>query len=112
MNKRIIMLMAAVLALLSASGQVGFIGYGQYAPIDTTLSYNHSSLNKVFVVYDTNGVGMTYTAKTDELVRWKDFNDEPIPCVIHEGRIVERGTHDSLLAIDGYYKKLHDMQKV
>ena len=31
-------------------------------------------------------------------------------CVIHEGQIVERGTHESLLATDGYYKKLHDMQ--
>ena len=31
-------------------------------------------------------------------------------CVIHEGHIVERGTHTSLLAADGYYKKLHDMQ--
>ncbi len=30
--------------------------------------------------------------------------------VLHEGRIVERGTHDSLLAIDGYYKKLYEMQ--
>ncbi len=31
-------------------------------------------------------------------------------CVIHDGRIVERGTHESLIADDGYYKKLHDMQ--
>ena len=33
-------------------------------------------------------------------------------CVIHEGRIVERGTHDELLAINGYYKHLNDMQQL
>lgn len=32
--------------------------------------------------------------------------------VLHEGKIVERGTHDELIRKDGYYKKLHDMQQV
>lgn len=31
-------------------------------------------------------------------------------CVIHEGKIVERGKHDELIALDGYYKRLCDMQ--
>ncbi|MDE6190831.1 MAG: ABC transporter ATP-binding protein/permease [Muribaculum sp.] len=32
-------------------------------------------------------------------------------CVMHEGHIVEAGTHDELLGKNGYYKRLVDMQK-
>jgi ATP-binding cassette, subfamily B, bacterial MsbA len=31
-------------------------------------------------------------------------------CVLHEGKIVERGNHDTLLQLNGVYKKLHDLQ--
>ena len=33
-------------------------------------------------------------------------------CVLHEGHIVERGTHDELLAKNRYYKRLNDMQQL
>ena len=33
-------------------------------------------------------------------------------CVIHEGTIVERGSHEELLALNGYYKRLNDMQSL
>ena len=31
---------------------------------------------------------------------------------VNDGRIVERGTHDQLLALGGYYKRLNDMQQL
>lgn len=32
--------------------------------------------------------------------------------VLHEGKVVEKGKHDELIALDGYYKKLNDMQQL
>ena len=33
-------------------------------------------------------------------------------CVLHEGQIMERGTHEELIALGGIYKKLNDMQSL
>ena len=33
-------------------------------------------------------------------------------CVLYEGEIVERGKHEELIEMNGYYKRLHDMQQL
>lgn len=43
--------------------------------------------------------------------RLSTIRNADLICVLHEGKIVERGTHDELIALNGYYKKLVDMQK-
>ena len=43
--------------------------------------------------------------------RLSTIRNADLICVLQEGKIVERGTHDELIALNGYYKKLVDMQK-
>lgn len=42
--------------------------------------------------------------------RLSTIRNADVICVMHEGRIVEQGRHDELSLLDGYYKKLCDMQ--
>ena len=44
--------------------------------------------------------------------RLSTIRNASLICVMHEGRIVERGTHDELIALNGYYKHLVDMQSI
>ena len=43
--------------------------------------------------------------------RLSTIRNADLICVMHEGEIVERGTHDELIVLNGYYKRLVDMQK-
>ena len=107
MNKRMIMLMAAALALLSARGQtVDFPRDNQEHPyIEINLSNNHTSLNKVFVLYQTDGVGMSYTATSDATVVWKTYdsnswaNPQEITGIRHDGLVT---TLDQVIPNTGY----------
>ncbi|MBO5361815.1 MAG: ABC transporter ATP-binding protein [Paludibacteraceae bacterium] len=43
--------------------------------------------------------------------RLSTIRNADLICVLHEGQIVERGTHEELYALNGYYRKLIDMQQ-
>ena len=75
MNKRMIMLMAAALALLSASAQVEFTGVGDHQVIEVTPQ-GHPNF-KIFVLYDTQGVSMSYPSMTGERTAICTFESYP-----------------------------------
>ena len=44
--------------------------------------------------------------------RLSTIKNADLICVLHEGKIVEQGTHTELIAANGTYKKLHGMQTI
>ena len=77
MNKRLISLIAAAMALLSSSAQVTFTGIGEYPIIEVTPEYI-TGIDKIYVIFDTDGVGMTYHSTSDEQVVWYSYDSRGI----------------------------------
>lgn len=50
-----------------------FTGVGQY-PVIELIPEESTGLDKIFVVYNTDGVKMNYTASTDDAVKWERFD--------------------------------------
>ena len=134
MNKKLVSLMVAALALLSASGQVEFTGgmTGTYPTIEIRLSDNHTSLNRIYVVYDTEGVTMTYNSSTGQPAKWDNYDyvnghriEEPVPnvrwngmattlnkIIPNKGYIITEGTtpfYCWVVNYADYYLELNDM---
>ena len=71
MNIKRFSTIVAFLVALAAQAQVSFTGNNK--EVFDEIPAKSTGLNHIYVLYDTNGVGMTYTASTGETVTWAEF---------------------------------------
>lgn len=74
MKLRLLFASVSLCAALCASAGIEFTGSTReiYEEVPAT----NTGLNKIFVLYDTEGVGMTYTADTENPVTWYTYSDQ------------------------------------
>ena len=74
MKKIFLLIIEAVLASLSGWAQVSFVG-GSHEVYDLIPEKN-TGLNHIYVLYNTQGVGMQYRATSDTPVVWYSFGSQ------------------------------------
>lgn len=90
-QKTIILAVMAMLVTASAMAQVGFVGNNKR--VFDEIPPTNTGLNHIYVLYNSEGVSMTYTASTDRTVTWMGYGEqgggaaEEITNVTHAGRV-------------------------
>ena len=76
----------AIISFLTVYGQVTFTGVGAYHVIEVT-PVTGTGLDMIYVIYNTNGVGMTYHSASGERAIWYSYDSrgadyaEEITCI-------------------------------
>lgn len=89
MKLRSILTTICVALAVVANAQLQFTG-NDHTLYEETPAAN-TGLNKLYVLYDTDGVGMTFTASTENPVKWYIYGDlgggyaEELPGVVYDG---------------------------